>query len=219
MAGWLQGQDPIVQKWIEQTEFEAKSGSFTLIPDAAGEVDVVLMGIGQETDIWKWAALPEKLPDGVYRLDASVSEVDTDKVVLGWALGAYRFDRYKKIDRSSATLVWPDDCDRRYIESAATATFFVRDLINTPASDKGPEELAQAGIDLFAKHNGKFNVIVGDDLLRRIIRPCTRSAGPAIVHRDCLTARGVMTVIRKSHSSAKAFASIPVDSILNLHRA
>jgi leucyl aminopeptidase len=166
LAGWLQGQDPIVQKWIEQTEFEAKSGSFTLIPDAAGEVDVVLMGIGQETDIWKWAALPEKLPDGVYRLDASVSEVDTDKVVLGWALGAYRFDRYKKIDRSSATLVWPDDCDRRYIESAATATFFVRDLINTPASDKGPEELAQAGIDLFAKHNGKFNVIVGDDLLR-----------------------------------------------------
>ncbi|MGA0394123.1 MAG: hypothetical protein ACO3MW_08700, partial [Rhodospirillales bacterium] len=75
LAGWLQGQDPIVQKWIEQTEFEAKSGSFTLIPDAAGKVDVVLVGIGQETDIWKWAALPEKLPDGVYRLDASVSEV------------------------------------------------------------------------------------------------------------------------------------------------
>jgi hypothetical protein len=37
-----------------------------------------------------------------------------------------------------ATLIWPAGCRRDAVESAAEATFLVRDLITTPASDMGP---------------------------------------------------------------------------------
>jgi leucyl aminopeptidase len=40
-----------------------------------------------------------------------------------------------------------------------------RDLINTPAEDMGPPELAEAAQTLAAKHGARYRVIVGDELL------------------------------------------------------
>jgi leucyl aminopeptidase len=83
---------------------------------------------------------------------------------LGWALATYRFGRYRKHEGSFPTLVWPGGCDRAGVERAASATFLVRDLINTPAADMGPEELAAAARTLADGHGARFAVIVGDEL-------------------------------------------------------
>ena len=45
-----------------------------------------------------------------------------------------------------------------------------RDLINTPANDMGPEELAQAAQQLAARFGAEFSCIVGDELERRTFR-------------------------------------------------
>ncbi|MEX2450467.1 MAG: leucyl aminopeptidase family protein [Rhodospirillales bacterium] len=169
LSAWLETQAGLVQTWLTQTGFKAKPGTVALIPDAAGALAGVLIGIGRDDGenggIWTWAALPERLPDGTYRLDDTATPVDAGSVALGWALGAYGFDRYKKIDKSPAVLVWPAGCDRAHVTRTAEAVFLVRDLINTPASDNGPEELAAAGTELFKKHRGRSKVIVGADLL------------------------------------------------------
>ncbi|MEQ8193649.1 MAG: leucyl aminopeptidase family protein [Rhodospirillales bacterium] len=166
LSAWLEGQAAGVRTWLGQTGFKAKAGSIALVPGNDGTLSRVLIGIGENDDVWAWAALPEKLPDGTYRLEMGAVEIDPDKAALGWALGAYGFDRYKKIEKSPATLIWPEGCDRAYVERTAEAVFLVRDLINTPASDNGPEELAAAGADLFKKHGGRSKVIVGADLLK-----------------------------------------------------
>jgi len=44
-------------------------------------------------------------------------------------------------------------------------TALVRDLVNTPANDLGPGELAQAAEDLAREFGAECRIVVGDDLL------------------------------------------------------
>ncbi|MFP6685902.1 MAG: leucyl aminopeptidase family protein, partial [Polyangiaceae bacterium] len=86
---------------------------------------------------------------------------------LGWALGSYVFDRYKKSKKTFARLLWPDGVDQARVTATRDATFLVRDLINTPAEDMGPAELAEAAQEMAAEHGGEVKIIVGDKLLEQ----------------------------------------------------
>ena len=182
LAEWLDRQPATLRRWVGDTRFTAEPGTACLIGGADGGLDRVLVGIGEEGEIWDWAALPAKLPEAVYRIDRPLGAKGADAAALGWALGTYRFGRYRKHDGSFPTLVWPDDCDRADVERAASATFLVRNLINTPADDMGPEELAAAAKSVAERHGAQFSVIVGDELKTRnypavhaIGRACSRA--------------------------------------------
>jgi len=104
-------------------------------------------------------------PAGPYRIDGALPPPAAGRAALGWALGTYAFARYREPRNAFATLVWPEGCDRDAVERAAGATFLVRDLINTPASDLGPGQLADAAMTLASGHGADCRVIAGDDLL------------------------------------------------------
>jgi len=55
---------------------------------------------------------------------------------------SYRFQRYRKADALGVRLVPPDGIDVAAITRMQKRQHFARDLINTPANDMGPEELA-----------------------------------------------------------------------------
>jgi leucyl aminopeptidase len=87
---------------------------------------------------------------------------------LGWLVGAYRFSRYKAAPTAGrATLIAPPGADMTFAQAAATATAFARDLINTPANDLGPAELAQVAGDLAKRFDAAFTVISGEELKLR----------------------------------------------------
>jgi leucyl aminopeptidase len=161
---WLKAQRASVRKWVEGVGFEAKPGSNALVPGADGAPGRVLVGVEARPDIWSYGALPKALPRGTYRIDANLGAAAATRAALGWALGGYAFARYKK-QPSVARLVWPDGADRAAVERAATAAFLVRDLVNTPAEDMGPAELAAAAKAVAGAHGAKLKIIVGDDLL------------------------------------------------------
>jgi leucyl aminopeptidase len=87
------------------------------------------------------------------------------RCALGWALGSYQFTRYHGADRAPASLVWPKGADRGAVERAGAATFMVRDLVNTPAADMGPAELADAARSLAEEFEADIKITVGNDLL------------------------------------------------------
>ena len=110
---------------------------------------------------------PDALPAGNYRIDAVLEAPEATNAALGWALGCYRFDRYSRAKRKTfPALVWPRNCDRARVRRAADATFLVRDLINTPADDMGPADLATAARRVARAHGARVRVLVGDALLR-----------------------------------------------------
>jgi leucyl aminopeptidase len=162
---WLGAVPSETATWVRATRFTAKPGTHCLVPAADGRIARVLLGVIADRDVWAYAGLPGALPEGDYRLaDATDAATATD-AALGWALGAYRFDRYTKPEGALAKLVWPETCDRGHVGNLAAAIALVRDLINTPAEDMGPGELADAAVELSGAHGGQCTVIVGDDLL------------------------------------------------------
>ncbi len=173
---WLKGQPQRIVAWARSGGFKAKAGQISLLAAADGGLERVFLGLpkppsgsqaGPDGTIWAFAACPQGLPEGTYRLDGRASAALAYDAALGWALGAYRFARYRKPDRAAARLLWPGTADRKGVENAALATRLVRDLVNTPAGDMGPSVLAAEARRLGRAFGARVSVIVGPKLLDR----------------------------------------------------
>ena len=142
-AAWRERADTYANAWIESVRFFPKAGNICLIPGRDGKLARVVVGATPKPDFWSLAALPCQLPQGTYVLDSENIDVSTwGGVALGWALGAYQFTRYKVAERLPAQLLVTDKRALSDARRLASATYLVRDLINTPANDMGPAELA-----------------------------------------------------------------------------
>jgi len=64
-----------------------------------------------------------------------------------------------------ARMVWPAECNRDTVMALARSTYFVRDLINTPALDMGPAHLEAEAAALAEEFGANFSSVVGDELL------------------------------------------------------
>jgi leucyl aminopeptidase len=167
LEDWLKRQSTATAQWVRGSGFAAKPGAICLVPQPEGGLARVLVGVEEGTDRWSAAALPAALPKGVYRLAESTSLSDATSASFAWAIGGYRFRRYKKAEAELAKLVWPQEVDRAAIERMVAAYRLARDLINTPAEDMGPAQLADAVKAVARAHKAKVSVIVGDDLLAK----------------------------------------------------
>ena len=150
--------------WITGTGFKAEPGSFVFVPGPDGRLRVVLAAPAEGPSVYRFAHLPTALPEGTYELE--LDNGSSTEAALGWALGSYQFSTYKKPKRAPATLVWPADADASEVERLARAVFLARDLINTPAEDMGPEQLAAAARKVADAHAATLAVTVGNDLLK-----------------------------------------------------
>jgi leucyl aminopeptidase len=162
--------------------FEAKAGRYLLLP-GNGALGGVLFGIeaADETgDPFLPGRLPQHLPDGVYRF--ANEPHDARLAALAFALGGYRFTRYRKAEARSVKLDLPQSLVREELEHVVEGVTLARDLINTPANDMGPAQLEQAARKLAARHAATITAIVGDDLLTQnfpLIHAVGRAAAAA----------------------------------------
>jgi leucyl aminopeptidase len=149
--------------------FTARPGKCLILPTADGQIAQVIFGLEEETsksrDPFRPGLLPGLLPSGTYRF--ANAPHDTRLATLAFALGSYRFSRYRKTEGADVRLVPPDGIDAADITRLAEAASLARDLINTPSNDMGPEELAQAAQQLATRYGAGFSCIVGDDLPRQ----------------------------------------------------
>jgi leucyl aminopeptidase len=145
--------------------FEPKTGRHLLLPgkDKLGGVLFGLEGAADAKDLFLPGRLAQRVPDGVYRF--ANEPHDARLAALAFALGLYRFTRYRKAEARNISLDLPQSLDRDDLVRIVESVTLARDLINTPANDLGPAELEQAAKELAARHNAKITAIVGDDLL------------------------------------------------------
>ena len=157
------------RQFAQANGFAAKPGACLTLPSADGHIAQVLFGLEDEgsksRDLFRPGLLPGLLPAGVYRFANAPHDVRL--AALAFALGSYRFSRYRKVDAPDVRLVPPDGVDLADIARMAEAASLARDLINTPSNEMGPEELAQAAQALAARFGADFSCIVGDDLTRQ----------------------------------------------------
>ena len=170
LAGWLESQSSEVGAWVRAHGFQAEKHRVLSLPGPGGAVAAALVGLGplasaEELTLWHVSGLPERLPPGDYVLARPLGRDAATQLVLGWLTGAYRLGRYRGgAAPRRAQLVAPEGADLPYAQAAAAASCLARDLINTPANDLGPAELAQAAVDLAQRCGAHAQVLSGAQL-------------------------------------------------------
>lgn len=169
LESWLAAQPKITQSWVNSSGFNASLGSSICIPGEDGCVSAVLFGWGdgqaRARGRFHFAKAAVDLPKGTYRIDTGLSPAESEEAALAWLLASYRFDRYKKSSSQMARLIAPSDVDALQIEAIAAGEFLARDLINTPASDMGPDALEVAFTTLAKEHGAVTTTVKGEALL------------------------------------------------------
>ncbi len=163
---WISAQSDPVKSWVKTNNFKAKTGTACLLPGGDGRLAKIIAGLGEDPSLWDWAAVPSALPSGTFQVQNDLTLDEANELVLGWALATYRFTNYHKKTDARPFLVLPSACNHIMLQKMVDSIYLVRDLINTPASDMGPDELANAAKKLAQENGANCNVIVGNDLLK-----------------------------------------------------
>lgn len=157
--------DARTRAWLAATEFRAKPHVHALLPDIDGGIGQVLVTVRDAGDVYALAHLPLALPPGDYTLATHHDPLDEYAAALGWGLGSYQFSRYRKNVRTPATLVIAASEGVARAEKTIAASCLIRDLVNTPTEDMGPQQLADIAQSLAKEFGGAFREWVGDELL------------------------------------------------------
>ena len=183
LESWLASQPTPVVAWVRAHGFQGERHRVLSLPSAEGGIAAAVAGLGALTSardltLWHAAGLSDRLPPQSWHLATPLPSPAATRFLLGWLMGAYRMSRYRLDGPESprAALVTPAGADVEYADAAARATSLARDLINTPANDMGPEELAEAALDLARSHGARCQVLMGGELAGY---PMLRAVGAA----------------------------------------
>ena len=183
LAAWRETQSAPVQAWLDATGFEATLGDLRLIPAADGGVEAAVLGHGSGStrarSRFGLAKGYKGLPAGDWHLVGDLNTEQADEAALGWLLGSYSFDRYRKPKPATQVrLKVPEGCDGARLLAMAEGEMLTRRLIDTPSSDLGPQELEEAFLALADQFGALTTVIRGDDLLAQNL-PMIHAVGRA----------------------------------------
>jgi leucyl aminopeptidase len=162
----LSKTDPIEHlPLVEQTillsrQFKGGLGEAVLIHQENGSLCKLYIGSGDGDDAQAIAYAVAKMPPGLYCSAQALSK----RAQLIWSLAQYAFDRYKKpISSPRVLMVASLMLPALLLESQAV--FHVRDLINMPANELGPREMASVVEALAQQYGAEFKQWEGDALL------------------------------------------------------
>lgn len=166
-SGWIESHSETLRRFAAVHDFQAQNGRILVVPAPDGSTERVLFGVGDKAHAIVVGALAQHLPSGDYRFAFAPREFTPTMTAIAWGLGAYVFDRYKRRRRAAPRLAPADGADMAEVARIVNATWLVRDLVNTPTNDMGPDALHAAAEAVASAHGASFNAIVGDALLEQ----------------------------------------------------
>jgi len=183
---WVKGQPERVRTAAAAQRFAAKGFELAILPGEAADDWSVALGVAnvEELSPWCLAKAGGSLPDGNYRL----AQGSAGPAALGWLLAQHRFDRYRSENdpRQQAVLLSNEPAAIEEHVRIAEAVALVRDMVDTPAADLGPAELAEAVEALGRESGASVTVTQGDalaayPLTAAVGRAASRERAPRLV--------------------------------------
>lgn len=155
--------------FADASGFAPDAGRHLVVPDGKGGIAGCLFGLGKRNtkffDPLLAGKLATVLPEGDWKF--AEAPKDARMASLAFALGSYRFTRYRENKKKAPRLVMPAGVDAREVLRIAEGVSLARNLVNTPANDLGPAELEAAIRKLAKKHGAKVSSVIGKDLLKK----------------------------------------------------
>ena len=182
---WVASAPSEIQNWLFANQFRAKAGACALLPQSDGCAGAVIT-VQVPHCPWEYAGLARILPAGSFEAEPEVEPDVAYALCLGWLLSSYQFNRYKSKGKAiERVLVWPEGTDQERVLAVGEGICLARDMINTPASDMGPDELASIAETMAKKHGASIRTIVGEALLHENY-PMIHAVGRASVRQPRL---------------------------------
>jgi leucyl aminopeptidase len=150
--------------WARAHDFTGKAGQLLILPGEDGAVAGALFGAGDSFDPASARALAARLPQGLWRFEG-LDAAQAGQAALAFALGAYRFDRYKSRPVSVARLSVPESVDAAAHLRIAAACALAREMVDTPAADMGPLQIETIAREIAESAGATLTVTAGDALL------------------------------------------------------
>ncbi|MBS0374871.1 MAG: leucyl aminopeptidase family protein [Proteobacteria bacterium] len=173
------------ERWARAQGFRGERSRVLSLPAADGSLAGAALGLGKLGALAELLPThlqggPDRLPAGRYALAEPLPPAAATHAALGWALGSYRFERYRRgaAPATPPVLAWPPGADRAQVGRLAAADALARDLVNTPAQDLGPPELAAAIAAVAHRYGAEFREVVGEALLAERL-PAIHAVGRA----------------------------------------
>ena len=188
LGPWLKSQPERVRQALGAQGFKAEGYQLAIVSGQDGWSAVLGVANVDALSPWCLAKAAESLPEGTYRVEGRGPGAAT----LGWVLGQYRFDRYKKEPSAKGPRILLTDEPARIEETLhlAEATYLVRDLVNIPAQDLGPAEL-QAAVSKIAKPcSALVSATSGDELeagypmIHAVGRAASKDRAPRLIELE-----------------------------------
>lgn len=161
-AAWFEALPKAHRTLVEAQKFQGKKSEFVILPGLADDQASYFATAPEALGVWDLAGLVARLSAGTYRIDGR----QPGQAALGWLLGQYRFDRYRPdlASPDARILLTSEPAQIDETVRLANATALVRDLVNTPALDLGPAELAEAVAAVAKTQDATLRVTKGDEL-------------------------------------------------------
>lgn len=172
------GLSPSTIAWAAANGFSGEAGRTLAVAGDNGSLAGALFGVGDGEGALAVGMLARALPEGDWHFAAAPAEPEL--AAIGLVLGGYVFTRYGKKSGKALRFALPSGADAGRVRRIADGVFLARDLVNTPTSDMGPDELEKAVRTLAATHKAEVSVIKGDDLLKQNF-PMIHAVGRASV--------------------------------------
>jgi leucyl aminopeptidase len=178
--GWQKSLTAAQRASLIGAKFKGEAGAQAIVPDgdgwavAAGVADLKLL------KSWCLAKLAETLPAGAYRLALPKgAETRAAPAFIGWALGQYRFERYRAEAKAEGPriLLTAEVKPLAAALAQADAVSLVRDLVNTGPEHMGPAELEHQVEHLAHQFRAQVRVTRGEVLEHEY--PCVHMVGRA----------------------------------------
>ena len=231
---------------VQQAQYDP-SLRLSLLPDTNGASVGAAVFCANNSMLHSFGALARMLPRGqlftlseFHGMDSMSANGpdDLELAMLGFALGGYRYETYKFGSKAPPgqpppRLVWPSAGNAQALAAgerptlrigaqdrvsrAASATYLVRDLINTPARDMCPAGLEEAARNVADAIGANCRVLTGAELLGGI--DSETDTGAAIAVKEAKGGRGCFPMIwavgeaaaRRPYDAADRFAPRLID--------
>ena len=135
----------LFQEYCETHSFEGKKNQILSVPPSYSKNEnlTFIVGLGENKEDINFYDLGTLIGSKI-NSDAEIKFLnvveDTNLIIDGILYVQYKFNNYKSEDDSSVNNIIFQDLDSSENEIKKHSVFWVRDLINTPALDKSPEE-------------------------------------------------------------------------------
>jgi len=182
---WLLREDRVeasslpahAKAWLAAQNYRAKAGAMVLIPTEEGNIAGAVLGLGKDENPFTGGVLAKTLPEGSWHFADMPQEPFL--TTLGIAMGGYHFDRYlSEKEQKKIEIAVPGHTDMAELKRQVETIALVRDLINTPANDMGPEALEKVVATVAQAYNASLEVTKGEELLHKNL-PLIHAVGRA----------------------------------------